>query len=771
MTASEDAITVQRANSLFKLGKFYESLSLYKTLEAKHEWSSLLRTNILLCRHRLSEKLKQNPSQYKFALIRILGNDLPSRHSEDQTYDNLKFTLKNESDFKACKKIWILNRIADNSKKKRIIGLLSNHDKAFIDIRYDLEELGKIHYDFGTLPMDNWQLTTEHEQLEERLKLVAEAEILRQKNLYLMNNNGARNTALREGKKVADWVFPWDGNCFLTDSAWESITSSLRDHDYQYFHIVPMDRVTDNSLLLKKKYRHNACEEPQIIFRKDTTLEFNETLVYGQQPKVELLKRLGVNGPWDKWLKLRPWDTENLHIEQGSYTGNFQWSGWTARLNSGKSSQEKNIIERGIMRSKGIISMIKFHDHEWHYKNFSRLNLTFYNFELMKRLKKKIGENEANCFENTIAVLKEKADLYLTSPLFSVLDKTTLAPSGNIHDYWHPAPYYWPDETKPDGIPYIKKDGKRVPGTIMYEAESIKYDRTAIQRVFDQSTTLAIAGYIFSNPKYTEKAANLIKRWFVDKRSSMNPNLSYSQVRMGHNNNLGNSSGVIETKDFYFFLDAVRLISKSEFFSDNDEAKMIIWCKEFLEWLNNSESGEKEVRANNNHGIAFDLQAYALSAYIGDTDQMHTISLRALSRMKDHFEEDGNQPHEMKRTLTAHYTAFNLHLWLNLNVLLCNTSSFNLLTEERSYSPNSIKPLEAAVNWVLNYSEKKWSFEQISDFNKQRYQHLYHTTKIHSPHIKDEFVHKIKKQKECTVSFHPHDGIAPFWTLQKLDLA
>src|SRR5690606_21496370 len=115
------------------------------------------------------------------------------------------------------------------------------------------------------------------------------------------------------------------------------------------------------------------------------------------------------------------------------------------------------------------------------------------------------------------------------------------------------------------GLPYIYKDGERVPGTRMYEAQSSKYDRTAIQKVFDETTALALAGNVFSNHAYTEKSAKLIRCWFIDKKTAMNPHLTYSQVVMGKNKNPGTPSGLIETKDMYFFLDAVRLVRKSNF--------------------------------------------------------------------------------------------------------------------------------------------------------------------------------------------------------------
>jgi hypothetical protein len=52
----------------------------------------------------------------------------------------------------------------------------------------------------------------------------------------------------------------------------------------------------------------------------------------------------------------------------------------------------------------------------------------------------------------------------------------------------------------------------------------------------------------------------MVRRWFTDPHSRMNPHLRYAQVRTGHNRNEGPGTGIIEMKDLYYFLDAARLL-------------------------------------------------------------------------------------------------------------------------------------------------------------------------------------------------------------------
>ncbi|WP_150132302.1 alginate lyase family protein [Prosthecochloris sp. GSB1] len=641
---------------------------------------------------------------------------------------------------------------------------MKKYGKKIIDIPYSAKELTRIPYCYEDLPAENFKLTPDYDSLDARAKVIVDTAVLKHKNNYIMNNNGARNRALAEGIKMAEWIFPWDGNCFITDGAWENITQRIDRCSHLKYHIVPMERVQDNDALLVKNFKANPFEEPQVIFRRDAELRFDESLMYGLKPKIDLLKRLGVPGIWDKWKNLYPWKTHEVRFEPGAFS--YCWTGWVARLFSGNLEQELSAHERAINREKGIVAFIRNEDRKELFSDFNKDSLAYYCEDTIISLRRGCGNDSLDDFSKSLSALEKNAEEFLAHPLYSVTEKTTVPPSGNIKDYWHPAPYAWPNPDTPDGLPYIHKDGLRVPGTRMYEAQSNKYDRTAIQRVFDETTALSLAGYVFSKPAYTEKAAKLIRRWFIDEKTAMNPHLTYSQVVMGKNQNRGTASGLIETKDMYFFLDAVRLVKKSHFWCEDDEKKILEWCKSFLAWLNNSDQGRQEVAANNNHGVAFDLQTYALAAFIGDVEQMYEILLRALSRMKGHVDKNGMQSHEMTRTTTAHYTAFNLHLWFNLSVLLRRTAGLNLFNEERDYDGVKFNPLKKAASWVLGRAAGDWPFKQIDEFDKERYQHLYHTVSRYSPAIREKFQGVIKSFSESKVVFFPHDGIAPFWTLQ-----
>src|SRR5882757_6883965 len=59
-----------------------------------------------------------------------------------------------------------------------------------------------------------------------------------------------------------------------------------------------------------------------------------------------------------------------------------------------------------------------------------------------------------------LTALAAKAPAAMRAPIATVIDKPQASPSGDAHDYVSFARYYWPDPTKPDGLPYLSHDGK-----------------------------------------------------------------------------------------------------------------------------------------------------------------------------------------------------------------------------------------------------------------------------------------------------------------------
>jgi hypothetical protein len=235
-----------------------------------------------------------------------------------------------------------------------------------------------------------------------------------------------------------------------------------------------------------------------------------------------------------------------------------------------------------------------------------------------------------------------------------VVHKTTLPPSGDKHDYWHPAPYWWPNPDTPDGLPYVLRDGERVPGTQLHEPESAQFDRTRLQGLFDDAVALALGWALTDRAEFADHAARLLRTWFVDPATRMTPHMRYAQVRRGRSGDENPGTGIIEFKDVQQLLDAARLAERAGAFGPADAAAFRDWLEAYLDWLLTSAAGRRELRATNNHGTFFDLQIAAIAAWLDKRELLRATQVRAQSRLVQQIAEPGEQPEEMTRTATAH---------------------------------------------------------------------------------------------------------------------
>lgn len=694
-----------------------------------------------------------------FVLYRIIGNDLYPRHKKGQSRENVRFILENEPELAGCQKRWVVNRIIDPGEERQIIAMLEAHGQPFLHIPFVAEEYRRIGWDFDALPAPGYLAGAEFRKLGPEQQDRARTALYRLKNNYVMNNNGARNASLRDGRGRAKWVLPWDGNGFVTAKAWQEISQAVVSRPHLKYFAVPMERVTDNSMLLRDDFTPHPVEEPQLLFRRDAGEAFNEDFPYGRRPKVELFWRLGIPGPWDRWND-DPW--EQKRREPSSEAFQFGVAGWVARMNSGAGALEQkdkaSFKNRGLARQEAIVAAID-HVDGVHPVPGNLDDPIFYTAEALDRLAKVLLEGGGDMLPLARKIIGD-AERTLGEAPYSVIQKTTLPPSGDPHDYWHPAPYWWPNPEKKDGLPYIRKDGQRVPGTRMYEPESAQYDRTRLQLMFDGTVALALGWRLTSRADFAAHGAKLVRTWFLDPATRMNPHLRYSQVRRGHNRDEGYGTGIIEFKDLYYFLDAVRLLEKSGAFSRQDSDELKTWLRTYLEWLETSRQGMKEAASINNHGTYFDLQTAAIAAYLGEKEKQRDIFLRTQSRITQQFTEAGEQPDEMKRSITQHYVFFNLQGWLNIFQL---ARASGLPTGDWETPPHS--RVAAAFRWIVGHDMANWPHEQIEPFDTERLYPLALSARNVGILGDDELTRLIGGMpfSQRKSIFDPHDAVMPYW--------
>jgi hypothetical protein len=295
------------------------------------------------------------------------------------------------------------------------------------------------------------------------------------------------------------------------------------------------------------------------------------------------------------------------------------------------------------------------------------------------------------------------ADKLLAMEPLSVTQKEPTPPSGDKHDYMSLSPYWWPDPAKPDGKPYIRHDGKVNP-------ERAKYDLDNLETTSDAIGKFALAYYFSGDEKYASKASQLIKVWFLDPATRMNPNIKFGQFVPGVPTE-DRSSGVIETNRLRRVVDADALMQGSAAWSGDDSKALKQWFREYLDYLLTSPQGQMESKQPNNHGTWYGAQTMAYALYLGDEALAKKLAMtHGRDRIATQIQPDGSQPYELERTKGFDYTRFNILAHVEIATLAQRVG-----IDLWNYQTDDGRSLRKAIDWLVPYAtgEKEWTYKQI----------------------------------------------------------
>ena len=254
--------------------------------------------------------------------------------------------------------------------------------------------------------------------------------------------------------------------------------------------------------------------------------------------------------------------------------------------------------------------------------------------------------------------LLQRAEEALRLTPASVMDKRVLPPSGDAHDYLSLGTYWWPDPSKADGLPYIRRDGHVNP-----EVETL--DRPRLSRTADAVALLAAAAVLSGQTRFAARAELLLATWFLAPATRMHAHLRYGQGIPGIC--AGRGIGIIDSECLVRVCDALVLLRGAGLLTPQVDAGMNEWLAAYLDWLLASDLGRAEAGEANNHGTCYDVQVVGLARHLGRSalarDILAAVPLR---RIAPQVLADGRQPLELARARAWSYSLKNLMALLNL---------------------------------------------------------------------------------------------------------
>ncbi|MBD3384644.1 hypothetical protein GF407_06920 [candidate division KSB1 bacterium] len=315
--------------------------------------------------------------------------------------------------------------------------------------------------------------------------------------------------------------------------------------------------------------------------------------------------------------------------------------------------------------------------------------------------------------------LRDKADQALQADPLSVMDKPATPPSGDKHDYMSLATYWWPDPNSEDGLPYIWKDGISNP-------EYLNYDRIPLKKTIKRVTTLALAYYYSDYEPYAAHAATLLRVWFLNEETRMNPHLQHAQIIKGVNK--GRGVGIIDTRRFTQLGEAIGLISHSNSWTATDQSAMERWFEQYLNWLVNSNHGKNEADRKHNHGTWYDVLTTYLALFINnDILAKEILEKFPQRRIAVQIEPDGRQPMEIKRTRSFNYSVMNLK-----GLFYAALLGEHLGLDIWRFRTKDGRCIRNALDYLMPFAikQKKWPFQMIRGWNEDNFETIFFLLRI-----------------------------------------
>lgn len=299
--------------------------------------------------------------------------------------------------------------------------------------------------------------------------------------------------------------------------------------------------------------------------------------------------------------------------------------------------------------------------------------------------------------------LVRKADKLLAVAPEKVTDGD-VPPSGDAHDFYAIGKLAFPNPNTSDGLPYIRKDGLTNP-----EADGPLYDLARYNLTLSRVNDLSLAWFFTQDEQYARKATELLRVWFLDPETGMNPNLNNASALPGVYD--GMPIGIIFGVALIRMVDHVKLLESSESWTKSDHQKLKDWFADYRDWLLESDLGKKEGQGTNNHGTWYAAQVAAFSIFNQQYDKAVAMVDLAEKQLAQQLESDGSMPREYSRQRSLHYSIYGLQAF----VYMARCAEI-IGRDLWNYESPEGRGIETALNFLFPYVTyaREWPWKNIA---------------------------------------------------------
>jgi hypothetical protein len=275
----------------------------------------------------------------------------------------------------------------------------------------------------------------------------------------------------------------------------------------------------------------------------------------------------------------------------------------------------------------------------------------------------------------------------------------------DIHEYYSEAPYWWPQAEDPKA-PYVRHDGQTNPSRFLS-------NKAAFNAMADAVYTLGTAAYLLDDARYAQRAARVIRTWFLDPRTRMNPSLENAQAI--RNVNSGRGAGILDGRVLIRTVQGMEFLAQTGSWDVKEQAALKKWFQDYLHWLLTSPPADAEKHSGNNHSSWWTAQTAAIASYVDDQAALNLVFAFYREQIFPHqIRPDGSAPREEQRTRSLSYSAFNVEAY-TVTCRIAQLRGVDLWSVTAKGGANIATVIDYLQPFLAD--PKKWSKEQISDFS------------------------------------------------------
>ncbi|KAK9765476.1 hypothetical protein K7432_006161 [Basidiobolus ranarum] len=264
------------------------------------------------------------------------------------------------------------------------------------------------------------------------------------------------------------------------------------------------------------------------------------------------------------------------------------------------------------------------------------------------------AQNKETISKDKLKYLQKVADRSLEKGPFTITCNPHLPPSNDPRDFVSHAPYFWPDESAadPTTAPYVRRDGKKNPRVDELPCQK------QLEDMCSEVANLALQ-YAFSlEPKYLDHAWSLLRVFFINEKTRMNPNAQFGQIRPNWSSS-GELTGLIGIRALTQVANTLPLLYTEQHRQEYQAIQQ--WFSEMITWMLTSEIGRKAFDCANNHCSYFHVQLCTYLRFINRNEEAKSYLENFFAqKIPGQITAEGDQPLEAERADYVKYMFFNL---------------------------------------------------------------------------------------------------------------